>query len=441
MLKYEMYRLAKELFPICRSITGNGVRETFRILKREFPKLMTYEVPSGTSCFDWKIPNEWNIRDAYIKDLSGRKIIDFQKSNLHILQYSEPVHQVISLEELNKHLYSIPEMPDAIPYKTSYYQQRWGFCLEDRERKKLSDEKYEVYIDSALTPGFLTYGEIIFPGDFEEEIFLSTNICHPSMANNELSGPIVSLFLAKWISELKNRRYTYRIVFIPETIGSIFYLSKHYVELKKKVIAGFNVVCVGDDNTYSYLPSRNGNTISDRVAKHVLSHIDINYKTYSYLERGSDERQYCAPGIDLPIASVMRSKYAAYSEYHTSLDDLNFISPDGLWGGYNAIKKCLEIFESNVTCKNLVLAEPHLAKYNLYSTLGASREGQRIMLEGVEVKPRDILNILAYCDGRTDLFSIANLVNLPYWKAHFLVAKLVDVNLLEEVLNRENVFP
>jgi aminopeptidase-like protein len=334
-----------------------------------------------------------------------RTVVDFKESNLHVVSYSTPVDTELDLEDLQKHLYSMPDQPDAIPYVTSYYQERWGFCLTHRQRLALQPGRYKVRIESELKQGALTYGEAILPGTTEKEVLLSTYICHPSLANNELSGPCVTAFLAVWLRSLSRRRHTFRIVFLPETIGSICYLSRHAQVLRERVVAGFVVTCIGDDRCYSYLPSRAGNTLSDRAALHALRFIDPEFKRYTFLERGSDERQYCSPGIDLPVATIMRSKYATYPEYHTSLDNLQFVTPNGLQGGYTAIRNALEIIESNVTPKARIPCEPQLGRRGLYPTLGTTgRSGGFSTL----------LNLLAYADGQMSLLDIADLLGLPF---------------------------
>ena len=416
-----MHAWARDLYPICRSITGAGVRQTLDFIKSIIPELEIYSVASGTKVFDWEIPNEWNIRDAYIADEAGEKIIDFKQHNLHVVGYSEPVNKKVSLAELDKHLYSLPDQEDAIPYITSYYQKRWGFCLTHKQRQNLSAGNYQVYIDSDLKPGVLNYAEIILAGQSEKEIFLSTYICHPSMANNELSGPVVTMALVNWLKSLNNRRYTYRIVFVPETIGSITYLSKNIQTLRQNVYAGFNITCIGDDRTYSYLPSRNGETVADKVARHVLKFIDPDYKQYSWLDRGSDERQYCAPGVDLPIASIMRSKYGEYPEYHTSLDDLSLVTPSGLSGGFVALQKAVEILEMNAKFKCTTLGEPQLGKRDLYPTLSTKQSGDQV---------KDMMNLLTYCDGELSLLDIADALNKSFFDLLAIVKSLSAAGLI-----------
>ena len=357
----EIHKFAKELWPLNRSITGDGVRQTLERIKFHLPELQIESINSGTSVFDWIIPREWSVYEAYIVSPSGERICDFRVNNLHLLGYSIPFEEKIKLKELKEHLYTLPDQPNAVPYITSYYKERWGFCLSQDQYDQLKEGEYYVKIDTKLFDGVLNYAELKIEGKSSKEVFISTYICHPSMANNELSGPTVVTYLAKWLSELKRRDYTYRIVFIPETIGSITYLSLHHDSMKKNIVSGFNVSCVGDDRSYSYLPSRDGNTLSDRIARHVLKHTDTGFKKYTWRDRGSDERQYCAPGIDLPIASIMRTKYGQYPEYHTSLDDLeNVVTPKGLDGGYWALRRALEAIEKNKKYRVTVLCEPQM---------------------------------------------------------------------------------
>ena len=419
----EIFALAEELFPINRSLTGDGVRQTLKVLQRKVPELQIHEVLSGTNCFDWTVPKEWRVSEAWIEDPNGQRIVDFNDCNLHLVGYSTPVNESMSLDQLQKHLYSLPDQPDAIPYVTSYYKERWGFCITERQRQSLQPGEYKVRVDSELFDGSLTYGELILPGECNDEIFISTYVCHPSMANNELSGPCVSIHLAEWIKTIP-RRYSYRFVFVPETIGSICYLSQHHETLKQRVIAGFNLSCIGDDRAYSYLPSRNESTLSDEIAQHVLQHTDVNYDRYSFLERGSDERQYCSPGIDLPIASLMRSKYGTYPEYHTSLDDLTVISPTGLFGGFLVAARCVQGIESNVTLKATSSCEPQLGRRGLYPDLSVKGGADHV---------REMMNLLAYCDGDRTLLEIANKINAPIWQIQKHVDALIGAGVIEVV--------
>lgn len=423
MLGTEIHSLARKLWAINRSITGDGVRETLSILKNEhLPDLSIKEVPTGTKVLDWVVPREWKVRDAYIKTPSGEKICDFKKSNLHLVGYSIPVHQSMNLNGLNQYLHSLKDQPAAIPYITSYYAERWGFCITQKQRDQLVEGVYEVFIDSELFSGALTYGELILPGESNEEVFLSTYVCHPSMANNELSGPTVTTYLAKWLLSLPCRKYTYRIVFIPETIGSITYISKNLDWLKSHVIAGFNISCVGDDRTYSYLPSRDGATLSDKIAKHVLKWVYPHYDSYKWADRGSDERQYCSPGVDLPIASIMRTKYGQYPEYHTSLDDLvNVVTADGLDGGYNALRLAIEAIEKNCYPKVTVLGEPQLSKRGLYPTLSTKTSANEVRL---------MMDLITWSDGTKPLITIAEECGVPIWELYPIVDRLLEHNLL-----------
>ncbi|HAT42309.1 MAG TPA: aminopeptidase [Rheinheimera sp.] len=402
----QMLALCKQLYPICRSLTGDGFRQSLRLLQQQVPALQMHEVPSGTQVFDWTVPKEWNVREAWIKDPTGQKICDLAVHNLHLMGYSVPVHCRMPLAELQAHLYSLPEQPDAIPYITSYYKERWGFCLTQQQRDALIEGDYEVYIDSSLTDGSLTYGDLLIPGDSPQEILLSSYLCHPSMANNELSGPVVTMALAAWLQSLPQRRYSYRIVIIPETIGSITYLSRHVAAMKARTIAGFVVTCIGDERTYSYLESRLGNSKADRVAQHVLSHLQPDYARYSFLARGSDERQYCAPGIDLPVCSIMRTKYAEYPEYHTSLDDFSVVTANGLAGGFLALQQALSVLEHDAYYRATVFGEPQLGKRGLYPTI-STKETTHIVA--------NMMDLLAYCDGQHSLLDIAERLNVSFF--------------------------
>ncbi|MDP2835045.1 MAG: DUF4910 domain-containing protein [Pseudomonadota bacterium] len=421
-----MHALARRLWPLNRSLTGEGVRQTLAILSEYLPGLQVHEIPSGSACFDWTVPREWRVREAWVKNAAGEKVIDFAANNLHLMGYSTPVAAEMPLAELQAHLHSLPESPEAIPYVTSYYQERWGFCLSQFERDRLAPGHYQVHIDSELFAGSLSYGELRIPGETDREILLSTYVCHPSMANNELSGPCVVTWLARWLleqsTEQPTRRYGYRILFLPETIGSICYLSRHLEELKARVAAGFVVTCVGDERTYSYLPSRQGDSLADRVALHVLRHTDPGFQRFTFLDRGSDERQYCSPGVDLPVCSLMRSKYATYPEYHTSLDDLNLVTPAGLEGGYTALRRALECLEQDCIPRATTPCEPQLGKRGLYPTLSTRESGLQV---------RDMMNLLAYADGRLSLLEIAEIIQVPMWTLVPLARKLAEHGLLE----------
>jgi aminopeptidase-like protein len=418
---HDMHQLMTELFPICRSITGNGVRETLRIIQTHIP-ITIHEVPSGTKVLDWIVPKEWNIRDAYIIDPLGKKIVDFKKNNLHIVSYSMPIDKYVNLAELQEHLYSLEEQPDAIPFIASRYEERWGFCLTHNQRTNLKEGTYRVFIDSDLKEGFLTYGEMIIPGSSTKEVFLSTYICHPSMANNELSGPVVTTMLAKWIVN-KPRRYTYRIIFIPETIGSITYLSKNLGYMKQNIVAGFNFTCVGDERAYSFLPSRNGSTLADKAALNILSSKHPEFIRYSYLDRGSDERQYCSPGVDLPIVSIMRSKYREFPEYHTSLDNLDFVTPAGLQGSFAVHRDCIELLEKNKVYQVTCFGEPQLGRRGLYPTISTKDSYRQV---------NDMINFLAYADGTNDLIDISNIIQVPVRQLYPIIDKLVAAGLILE---------
>lgn len=402
----EMYSLAQKLWNFPRSLTGNGVRSTIAEISSAAGGLEVHEVDSGTKVGDWEVPFEWNLNSARLIAPDGTTVCDTTESNLHLVGYSIPFHGLVSLEELEEHLYSVPEQPDAVPYVTSYYERRWGFCISHKQRMDLKPGDYSVEIDTTLKPGSLTYADLVLPGLLEKEILVSTYICHPSMANNEISGPVVTAELIKYLRLQPERRYTYRFVFAPETIGAIVYVHQHLNHLKKNVKAGFNVTCVGDNRTYSLLPTREGAHELDRVARHVLRFVQPAFTEYPWTTRGSDERQYSAPLVGLPMVSMMRSKYFEYPEYHTSLDNLtDVVSPEGLAGGFDAIRQAIEVFERNVVPVTTVFGEPMLGKRGLYATLGAGR---------YSTTPQLLLDVWSFCDGTRSAFEIAEFLQIQF---------------------------
>lgn len=401
LLPQEIESYFDRLWPICRSLTGDGVRKSLAILQELIP-LEIHEVPSGKQVFDWTVPDEWNIKDAYILTPDGRKIADFHKHNLHLVSYSIPVKESMTFEELDAHLFTLPDMPSAIPYRTSYYKRTWGFCLTEEAYQTLPKEgEYQVVIDSNLSPGYMTYGDLVLEGETEEEILFSTYICHPSMANNELSGPLVAAFLYRLIAALAKRRYSYRFVFVPETIGAINYLHTHGQDMKAKTVAGYVLTCVGDDGAFVYKRSKHRTSLADRAAEHVLGHQTEAHEIIEFAVGGSDERQYCSPGFNLPVGSLTRSMYHRFKEYHTSLDNKDFISFEAMMRTievYFEIVKTLEINDYYINTEPY--CEPQLGKRGLYFTQGGTRN------EGLDVL--GILHLLSFADGQRDLIEIAD---------------------------------
>lgn len=425
----EMYNLAKKIFPYCRSITGQGVRDTLRDLKEYIEQdgnnqMEIYEILSGTSVFDWTVPKEWVIREAYIEDESGNHIIDMKEHNLHVVGYSTPVDEWVDLCELKKHIFTQPDQPDVIPYITSYYKERYGFCMSENQLSRLIEGRYHMYIDSELIDGVLNYAEVVIPGETEQEIFFSTYICHPSMANNECSGPAVEAELIRYVRNMEHRKYTYRFLFIPETIGSIAYMStkNHLAHMKEHMLAGFILTCVGDDQNYSIVHSRYGDNLADRVLQEILNaYTSGNFSEYDFLKRGSDERQYCAPGVDLPMVTFSRTKFHEYPEYHTSADDLNYISPQGLFGAYEVMTKTIQALEYNAFYHVKVLCEPQLGKRGLYPTI--SQKGSYNEVQAMT-------NFIAYADGENDLIAISKRIREPLWLLIPIVQKLLENDLI-----------
>ncbi len=392
----------EKLWPICRSITGNGLRESFRILQEIVPFELT-EVPTGTQVQDWEIPKEWNIQDAFILTPDGRKVADFKLNNLHVLNYSGPVDQEISWDELSKHIFTLPEQPTAIPYVTSYYEEKWGFCLSHNEWLSLPKEgTYRVVIQSELTQGSLTYGEAILKGDSEREILFYSYLCHPSMANNELSGPLVLAMLYEKLAALPQRKYTYRFVLAPETIGSIAYLSNNGSVLKEKLEAGWVLTCCGDAGKIHYKNSRQGNALVDRISKHILNQLPLEWNDLEFSVGGSDERQFCSPGYNLPIGSFMRTPYQRYAQYHTSLDNRDFISISAMEEGVEILFQMVLALEINETYESVVqYGEPQLGKRGLYPSSNMPNTDQRQMVH-------NMMHLINWSDGEHDLLSIAD---------------------------------
>lgn len=423
------YNIAKnELFPICRSITGFGIKKTLQIIKREFPELKLIKTKSGTKVFDWKIPPEWNVKDAYVLDKYNNKIINFKLNNLHLVGYSVPVNKIVKKKELLKHIHTIDNQSNAIPYITSYYKKYWGFCLTKKNKSKIDTEystndKFKVVIQTSLnSDGNLVYGEIKLPGKSKKEILISTYVCHPSMANNELSGPIVSMSLINYFKKIKNLKYTLRFLFIPETIGSITFLSKNKNYLNKFLLGGYNLTCIGDNRRHSCLLSKYENSLSDLSLIEAYNNLKIKYIKHSFLEeKKSDERQYNSPGIDLPIAAIYRSKPGHFKEYHTSLDNFKLVTIDGVQGGYNVAKKAIQILMNKVAPKNVILCEPQMGKRNLYPNLSTKSYNKN---------KKNIMNFLQYSDGRKDLNEIAKIIKVNRIKANKIYKLLLKNKLI-----------
>ena len=421
-----MYDLAGRLFPIGRSLTGKGVRESLQIIKEQIPELEIHQVPSGSRVFDWEVPREWEITEGYIEDENGNRIIDYKENNLHVMGYSAPLDKYVDLNELYQYIRVEEEQPDVIPYVTSYYVTRSGFCMSKNMRDSLKSGKYHMVIKSRLFDGVLNYAELYLPGECKSEVLLSTYICHPSMANNELSGPVLATRLVKWLKTL-DRRLSYRLVIVPETIGSITYLSKNLEKLKQNVIAGFVLSCVGDDRTYSYIETREADTLADKVMRNVLQYVDGGYKQYSFLERGSDERQYNAPGVDLPVCGFCRSKYGEYPEYHTSADNMSVISPEGLQGAYEVMQQVIMALEYNKYYRINCLCEPQLGKRGLYPTVSK---------KGIYTEVKKLTNFIAYADGKRDLLDISIKIGVPVYELIENIDKLKESGLLDEEICR-----
>ncbi|MCF7800163.1 DUF4910 domain-containing protein [Candidatus Babeliales bacterium] len=424
----EIYNFIKKLYPICRSITGNGVRETLKNIQEHIPVKIS-EIPSGTQAFDWVVPKEWNIKDAWIKNSKGEKIIDFEKSNLHVLNYSIPVHKTLSLQELNKNLYTLPEYPDWIPYLTSYYKENWGFCLSNNQYKNLPEDTYEVFIDSSLENGNLTYGELFLKGQSEEEILFSCYLCHPSMCNDSLSGVSLLTFLAKELLN-KNLKYSYRFLFIPETIGAITWLALNE-EKVKNIKYGLVATCLGDKGDFTYKKSRSSDALINKIVEKVLQDSKSKFKIINFDPCGSDERQFSSPGFNLQIGSLMKTMYGKFDEYHTSADSLNFVQSEYLQDSFDKYLKIIYVIENNKFYLNLnPKCEPQLGKRGLYSMLG-SQKYSNLNIEA-------ILWVLNFSDGKNSLLDISFLSGFDFDLIKNAADILIASNLLGEVESGKN---
>jgi len=440
----KLIKIGKKLFPINRSLTGKGNFKTLKILKKEIPDLKIKVFKSRKKVYDWRIPDEWNVKFAYIKDKKDKKILDFKNNNLHLVGYCQPIKKQITKTELLKHLHSVKSMPSSVPYITSYYNKYWGFCLTHRQKMSIvknykSEDKFQININSSFNKlGKMHYGELVINGETKSEILISTYICHPSMANNELSGPLVSIALINFFKKVKLEK-SIRFIFIPETIGSIAYINKNLMNLKKRVFGGYVLTCIGDNRNYSYLNTKYKNSISDLAAKKAFRKLGLNYKNYSFLKRGSDERQFNSPGVDLNIGSLMRTKHGEYKEYHTSSDNFNVVTAKGLYGGFLIAKESIlnllkynykkhlsnkrKVKKNNPLCK--YICEPNLGRRGLYNLLGVRTKN---------FKSQKILDFLQYCDGSNNLNEISKLIKVSLSETKKIYKILKNKKLIKNAI-------
>ena len=415
----ELHRFAAELYPICRSITGNGTRRTLTMIGEKIP-LAISEVPTGTHIFDWTVPKEWNARDAYVKDQAGSRVIDFQQHNLHLLNYSTSIKKKMSLNELKEHLFTLPDRPDTIPYRTSYYKPEWGFCLAHKKMLSMPQGEYEVFIDTTIEDGHLTYGECYLPGRLNEEVLISVHICHPSLANDNLSGVTVATSLARTLTKM-DRRYSYRFVFVPGTIGAIAWLARN-PDAAKRVKHGLVLTCLGDKSGFHYKKSRQGDAEIDRAAAHVLRHSGEPADTMEFSPYGYDERQYCSPGFNLAVGCLMRGVWGTFPEYHTSADNLDFIHPEQLARSLRVCIEIVDVLENNRHHRNLnPYCEPQLGKRGLYGSTGGIDIGEQVNAR---------LWVLNFSDGSHSLLDIAERSGLRFSLIRDAAATLLDAGLL-----------
>jgi len=420
----EAYETIRKLYPISRSITGEGVRTTLRTIQQHIP-LEIVEVPSGTQVFDWTVPPEWNIKDAYVKNRQGERIVDFRKCNLHVVGYSVPIHAKLTLSELKAHLFTIPERPDWIPFRTSFYHKNWGFCLSHKQFSELMEDEYEILIDSTLTEsGTLTYGECYLPGKTTDEVLISTHVCHPSLCNDKLSGISVATLLARTVATW-DRQYSYRFLFIPTTIGSITWLATHE-DIVPFVKHGLVLTGLGDRGKVTYKKSRRGEAVIDRVMKHVLKHSGQDHRIIDFMPYGYDERQFCSPGFDLSVGSFMRTPHGEYPEYHTSADNLDLVSPSSLGLSYEHCLNAFSVLEHNRTYLNLnPKCEPQLGKRGLYRAIAGQQEKQ--------IRELALLWVLNLSDGTHSLLDIAERSGMPFPEIRQSAESLAACGLLEDM--------
>jgi aminopeptidase-like protein len=419
-----MRAVMEEIFPICRSITGNGVRSTLAIVGRALP-MTIHEVPTGTRVLDWIVPKEWNVVDAYVADASGSRVIDFRRSNLHLLNYSTPVHTRVTRAQLEEHLHSRPDRPELVPYRTSYYEETWGFCLSDHERRALPDGDYDVVVDSTLTDGALTYGEVLLPGaDREPEVLLTTHVCHPSLANDNCSGIALLTELGRLLAS-ESRRLSYRLLFIPGTIGSITWLAQNESRTRR-IAHGIVLTGVGDSGPLTWKRSRRADTVIDRAAEHVLKASGASFEVRDFSPYGYDERQFCSPGFDLPVGRLSRTPHGEYPEYHTSGDNLGFVDDRCLRESLEAVAAMLDVLEGNATYMNTQpKGEPQLGRRGLYRAVGGAMDHRSVEMA--------MLWVLNQSDGTRSLLEIAERSNLPFTAVRDAATSLVAHDLLVEV--------
>lgn len=418
-----MHALIADLYPICRSITGDGTRETLRRIGQRIP-LTLHEVPSGTPVFDWIVPPEWNIRDAYVKSARGERVIDFRRSNLHVLGYSIPIHATLSLDELRPHLHTLPEQPELVPYRTSYYRETWGFCLSQRQVDALPDGEYEVCIDSTLAPGALSYAECLLPGATDDEVLISCHVCHPSLGNDNLSGIAVTTHLAQWLAE-RPRRYTYRFLFIPGTIGAITWLARNEAQAER-IKHGLVAACLGDVGQMVYKQSRRGNAEIDRAVAYVMAQRGQPFRIEPFTPYGYDERQFCSPGFNLPVGCLSRTPYGQFPEYHTSADNLDFVRPDALADSLAAYQQIVELIERNRRYQNLnPKCEPQLGRRGLYDHIGGQSDAKAYQLA--------LLWVLNFSDGAHTLLDIAERSGISFSTLAAAADALLAADLLRDI--------